>query len=365
LVCPRCGLGRYPLDQRLGLEGFVSPHARRLLTLAGASWSFAGAAGHLAEFCGLVTCDQTIRQVCYEEAGLMADWLHSGAAAGAGFAVAGGDVEFQTDGTLVNTWQGWRELRLGVFAKRQRGRPATAAAWDSRRLPAPCARVLFGGIQTAAHFGPRIRRRAARLGIRDPAAVTVLGDGAVWVWNQARAQLPGSAGLLDIYHGCEYLAACGQALFGEGTALARAWLDQARAALLEGGWPALAQRTAALRRQVRSLAKRRALDELDGSLYRQRAHLDYAGRLAAGQSIGSGLVEGACKHVIGRCMKQTGARWRVRRANRMATLCCTLHGDTWEPYWDHRLTWLPESAHAYPHPRRTFLLRPLGPPLPQ
>ncbi len=36
-------------------------------------------------------------------------------------------------------------------------------------------------------------------------------------------------------------------------------------------------------------------------------------------------------------MKQTGARWLVRRANRMATLCCTFHGDTWAPYWDHLL----------------------------
>src|SRR5262249_7236112 len=121
-VCPGCGTSRYPLDGRLGLEGFVSPQARKLLTLAGASWSFAGAAGHLAEFCGLRTCDQTIRKACYEAAGLMADWLHTDKAAGAGFAAAEGDAEFQTDGTMVNTWEGWRELRLGVFAKRQRGR---------------------------------------------------------------------------------------------------------------------------------------------------------------------------------------------------------------------------------------------------
>jgi hypothetical protein len=76
---------------------------------------------------------------------------------------------------------------------------------------------------------------------------------------------------------------------------------------------------------------------VEGYFDRQRQHLGYAERLAAGQSIGSGLVEGACKQVIGRRMKQTGARWRVRRANRMATLCSTLHGDTWMTYWDHRL----------------------------
>jgi hypothetical protein len=266
----------------------------------------------------------------------MAQWLHADKAAGAGFAAAGGDIEFQTDGTMVNTWEGWRELRLGVFAKRPRGRPAAAAAWDRRRLPAPCARVLFGGIETAEHFGPRLRRWAARLGIRDPAVVTVLADGAEWIWNQARAQLPGAAGLLDIYHAGAHLAACGQALYGEGAAEARAWLEQTRAALLVGGWPALIERTAVTRRQLRSRAKRQALDALEGYFYRQREHLGYAGRLASGQSIGSGLVEGACKQVIGRRLKQTGARWRVRRANRMATLCCTFHGDTWAGYWAHR-----------------------------
>lgn len=319
------------------MEGFVSPQAKRLLTLAGASWSFAGAARHLAEFCGLRTCDQTIRAVCYAEAGLMADWLHGDKAAGAGFAAAAGDIEFQLDGTMVNTWEGWREMRLGVFAKRPRGQPAAPEEWDARRLPAPDAKVLFAGIETAERFGPRLRRWAGRLGIRDPAAVTVLADGAEWSWNQAAAQLPGAAGLLDIFHASEHLAACGHKLYGEGTAEARAWLEEARAALLAGGWPALAEVTAAARRAVRSAAKRRALDELEGYLWRRRAQLGYAGRLAAGQSIGSGLVEGACKQVIGRRLKQTGARWRVRRANRMATLCCTFHGDSWDAYWEHRL----------------------------
>jgi hypothetical protein len=337
LVCPRCGPSRYPLDDRLGLTGFVSPQARKLLSLAGASWSFAAAAGHLAEFCGLRTCDQTIRTVCYEEAGLLADWLHTDPTAGAGFAAAAGDIEFQTDGTMVNTWEGWRELRLGIFAKRERGRPAPAAPWDTRRLPAPHARVLFGGIETAEHFGPRIRRWAGRLGIRTAAEVSVLGDGADWIWKQTEQQLPGSRGWLDIYHGAEHLASCARVLYGEGSPEGRAWVDQGRQALLTGGAAGVQTHLRAARAGVRSAAKRRALDEVARYFERRAAYLGYAERLAAGQSIGSGLVEGACKQVIGRRMKQTGARWRVRRANRMATLCCTFHSDTWAAYWDSRL----------------------------
>jgi hypothetical protein len=267
----------------------------------------------------------------------MADWLHADPQAGAAFAAAEGDTEFQTDGTMVNTWESWREMRLGIFAKRPRGQPATAAQWDTRRLPAPAARVLFGAVATAEQFGPRIRRWGGRLGVEDSAAVTVLADGAEWIWKQAAKQLPGAGGLLDIYHASEHLSGCAQVLYGEGSAEGRAWVDAARQALLSGGATAVQAQLSAARSATRSPTKRGALDGVARYFTRRAEYLGYAERLASGQSIGSGLVEGACKQVIGKRMKQTGARWRVRRANRMATLCCTLHSDTWAPYWDHRL----------------------------
>ena len=55
--------------------------------------------------------------------------------------------------------------------------------------------------------------------------------------------------------------------------------------------------------------------------------------MACGRSSGSGLVEGACKQVIGRRLKQTGARWKVRRVERMATLCAVLACGQWQAYW--------------------------------
>jgi hypothetical protein len=143
--------------------------------------------------------------------------------------------------------------------------------------------------------------------------------------------------LLDIYHGLEHLAGCAKVLYGEGADAARAWVDAGRQALLTDGAAGVQEHLAATRAGVRSAAKRLALDDAARYFARRAEYLRYAERLAAGQSIGSGLVEGACKQVIGRRMKQTGARWRVRRANRMATLCCALHGDTWKTYWDHRL----------------------------
>ena len=55
--------------------------------------------------------------------------------------------------------------------------------------------------------------------------------------------------------------------------------------------------------------------------------LNYCERLA------SGRVEGACKNLVGWRMKQTGACWRVERANRMALVCSLLYADQWKAAW--------------------------------
>jgi len=323
LACPRCGPARPPLDERLGLTGFLSPLAQRLVCLAGASWSFARAAANLQEFCGLAVCDNTIRAACQTHGGAARDWQREDPAAAAAFRAAGGDVEFQTDGTAVNTTEGWREMRLSIFAKRHRGRPATTpAAWEQRDLPAPHVRVIQAGIRSGDQLGPAWRRSAGRLGLRETAALTALADGARWIWNQLAEHLPGAAGVLDIFHASEHLWAAAHAQFGEGTAAARVWVAARRATLLTGGAAAL-------------------LAELSGAAWEglrtyfgpHQEHTGYAARLAVGQSIGSGLVEGACKQVIGRRLKQTGARWKVRRVERMATLCAVLACGQWQAYW--------------------------------
>lgn len=52
--CSQCTRGGYALDERLGIEGRYSPDARRLICLAGGSWSYDLAAERLGEMCGVV-----------------------------------------------------------------------------------------------------------------------------------------------------------------------------------------------------------------------------------------------------------------------------------------------------------------------
>jgi len=55
--------------------------ARRLVTLAGTSWSFDRASAHLKEFCRLSVSDDTIEAVCQEEGERARRWLESDDAA--------------------------------------------------------------------------------------------------------------------------------------------------------------------------------------------------------------------------------------------------------------------------------------------
>lgn len=263
----------------------------------------------------------------------MAHWQRDAVEAHAPFRQARGDIEFSTDGTSVNTWEGWREMRLGIFSKRHRGPSAAPADWDDRELPSPHSRVAFAAIEKSDRFGARWGRWAQRLGIRDTREISVLADGAAWIWEEVSVHFPEATGVLDIYHALEHITDVAKTLYGEETTRCERWIGSVRSALLAGGWPAVRQRLRMAWQRTKKRSHRKLLQSLSRYLGKHPWHLGYAQRLAEGRSIGSGQVEGACKHMIGRRLKQTGARWRVRRVNRMANLCSLLYSDHWNAYW--------------------------------
>ena len=168
-TCRRCGGNAHPLDDRLGVDGLVSPHAQRLLCVAGVERSFERAAGLLRELSGLNVCDNTVRAACDRHGGRMRAWQRDDPEAARRFREAMGDVEFQTDGTCVNTTTGWREVRLSIFAKRRRGEPVTdLTRWDDGRLPSPHVRVATAAIRSSAGTGPAVAARRRRWGSGGP-----------------------------------------------------------------------------------------------------------------------------------------------------------------------------------------------------
>ncbi len=281
--------------------------------------------------------DTSIREIAQATGAQLLEWQCTKPEAVREFHTATGDIEFTTDGTSVNTTAGWREVKLGIFSKRDRGQPALPSAWGDRQLPKPNTCVAFAAIEASAQFGSRWKAWAQRLDVRDTSAVTVLADGAKWIWEEARLNLSGSQGVLDVYHALEHISDTSKTLFGEGTAESNSWTNELRTALLERGWKGFDACWQHTRRQHPERGPQAtALHELRTYLGNHVGHLNYAERLQEGRSIGSGQVEGACKNLIGRRLKQTAARWRVRRLNRMAGLCSIMSSQQWTEYWHHQ-----------------------------
>jgi len=166
----------------------------------------------------------------------------------------------------------------------------------------------------------------------DASGVTVLADGAKWIWEEQRKHLTHAEGVLGVFHAVEHVAATAKSLPGGGAA-ATERTDAGRRALLAQEFAGIDRQIDEGRQGTRSSAKRQSLQSLRSDLQPHARHLDYAARLADGRSIGRGQIEGGCKNCIGRRLKQTGVRWRLRRINRMTGLCTIMYSNQWTPYW--------------------------------
>ena len=308
--------------------------ARRLLTLAGASWSFDRASAHLKEFCHLNVSDDTIERVCQEEGTRAQAWMGRACEPAQAFAKAAGHAEFSTDGVQVNTTGGWREMRLSTLAKREPAAPCQPQRWADRVLNEPTVRFSTCAIADACHVGAGWARLSRRMNLKAEPVLNVQADGAKWIWEQAGKRLPKHNGrwCVDVYHVGQHLHQCGRELLGEGKA-ARAWADERLWTALSENGPALIRRIESEASGEKDPGRRKPLESLLTFLRPNRDRMWYRDRLAQGEPIGSGMIEGGCKNTIGARLKLNSARWRIRRAERIGTLRCVDASGQWSNFW--------------------------------
>jgi hypothetical protein len=332
--CLPCSMPEHPVDTILGLEADYTVGVRRLAVFAGTNWSFEKSSCHLKEFCGLSLSDNTIRKLCDLESPKMETWQNNDTSSHQPFRQAEGEIEFTVDGTNVNTTEGWKEMRVGIFSRREPGKPATPQEWASRDLPRPHVSIAFAAIEEKDVFRKHWGHWLNRLKITDPGMVSTLADGAPWIWDAISLEFSGKAREnLDIYHALEYLSNKGEVLFGKETAEYRWWYNTMKSDLLDGGVAPLLDRVQTMAQLEQLDKNKETLRVLENYLIFHSGRMNYRERLAAGLSIGSGQVEGACKNLIGARLKQTGAKWKRNRVDRMAKLCAVLYGEQWNDYW--------------------------------
>jgi len=229
------------------------------------------------------------------------------------------------DGTTVHTEGDWHEVRV-----------ATATAQDAAgQLLARQSRARFLAV---ADFAWLLVLLARAVGYPNARLRAFIADGAHWLWKLAEDYFPSAVQILDWYHLAEHVHKAAAAVFGEGSAGARAWAEAQKTELWQGHVDAVAAAAQAEAARVRSPAKRAALRELQTYLENNRARVDYPRYRALGLPCGSGQVEAQCKTLVGARCKLAGMRnWTYAGAEAVLRLRAAVQEGSYPQLWQRRL----------------------------
>jgi len=104
-----------------------------------------------------------------------------------------------------------------------------------------------------------------------------------------------------------------------------------------------------------SPAERAGADECARYLENKQGYLGYATALAKGWPIATGIIEGACRHIVKDRMDITGARWGLEGAEAVLKLRALIATGDFDAYWRFHLRREHERIHHAKY-RDTYIL---------
>ena len=178
-------------------------------------------------------------------------------------------------------------------------------------------------------------------------AVCVM-DGERALWKKLLALVPGIVCILDLFHVLERLWQAAHCFHPEGSDQAREFVTDRLLRLLRGevGYVIGGLKQMATKQALRG-SRQQQLSAAIGYLERNRRFMHYDEYLAAGYPIGSGVAEGACRHLVKDRMERTGMRWRIPGAQAMLNLRAVYLNGDWDAFQDHRIK--EERRRLYPY----------------
>jgi hypothetical protein len=153
--------------------------------------------------------------------------------------------------------------------------------------------------------------------------------------------------LCDFVHVIEYLWKATWSFHREGDPAAEAWVHDKARSVLAGKARTVAaaiRRTASIRQL--SPAARNSADQAAAYLTNKAAYLDYPTALAGGWPIATGVIEGACRHLVADRLDITGARWGLDGAEAVLRLRALRSNGDFDDYWTYHLARERHRVHA-------------------
>jgi len=225
------------------------------------------------------------------------------------------------DGTTVHQDDGWHEAKVGVIY------------WENSRKEVE--KQYIGRFEDSCKFGWHLWYQACLCGLREAQEVIYLGDGASWIRSEHDRHFSRSTFIIDWYHASEHVWDCGKALFGEGTDASRQWVEKRLTLLWDGHCRKLLNDLKSQLKKHRK-SKRKALKSLIGYISKNEQEMRYDVFRARGYDIGSGAVEGACKNVVGKRLKQSGMKWSHQGSAAILALRTTWLNGQWQQLWEKK-----------------------------
>ncbi len=349
-VCPHCHEGYSPRDRELDVEGVsYSPGVRRMMAVVGSEASFDRGREQLEFLAGIeVTAKAVERQAeaigadieAREQAEIQRakqlELPHVCGPAkpvfyiemdGTGIPVVKGETEGRA-GKTVGEPARTREVKLGcVFTQ-------TATDKEGRPIREEASTSYVAAIETAEAFGLRLYTEAWRRGWDRAQKKVVIGDGAVWIWNLADQHFAGAIQIVDLYHARQHLWELSSKLFPHDEKARKRWMARCLNRLERGRIETVVK----ILNQILPINTELAKIVANEAEYfaRNCERMRYPAFRAQGLFIGSGVVEAACKTVIGSRLKCSGMFWTLRGANAVIALRCCRLSRRFEDYWATR-----------------------------
>jgi len=173
-------------------------------------------------------------------------------------------------------------------------------------------------------------------------------DGDRALWSMQEHYLADAIGILDLFHVLERLWTAAHCFHGEGSDEAEAFVEDRLLRILKGdvGYVIGGLKQMMTKHRLRGSRGER-LQSVITYFRNNRKYMKYDEYLKAGYPIGSGVAEGACRHLVKDRMELTGMRWRVEGAQAMLNLRAVHLNDQWDDFNRHRIN--EEQRRLYPY----------------
>ena len=307
--CKQCGKGHYPLDERLKIKpGEMSAEVVQMAALLGIHDSFKTSSDVLARTTLLELSPNSIRKACHlmgerviaHEEKLEADSQDLEKQCEHKRTQAPRQLYGSMDGFMVLFEDGWHEMKGGT--------------WWTLTAEGELDHIQYYVDSSPADEFTHLVWATGFEQLADQAAELIfVTDGAEWIERIIRQHFPHASLIVDWYHACEYLTPL--APLAKVSKFEQAqWLEHTITDLWEGRIAQVIEAASTLIRphlNVDDDPAQKAVRYFSN----QRSRMNYPLYRQKGYSIGSGIMESACKQLGLERLKIAGARWGEDRVS--------------------------------------------------